>query len=133
MFLGKPGPPIDPQVIASSNQEMLLSWSPPSSDGGSPIKAYRIEKSFRKPNIWSLALLVSSDLDQCQAWVPELHTGKTYEFRIFALNKYGTSDPSRSSPPRICRAANGKNRDSFAAFLSVTLLSRSARFMSPLL
>lgn len=105
-FVGKPDPPIDPCVIVSRSHEMLLRWTPPSFDGGAPIIHYRIEKCHMANHIWSLACQTMQE--NCEIWVPKLQEGKTYSFRVFAVNKCGISLPSQSSPPHLCRALDCK-------------------------
>lgn len=57
--------------------------------------------------MWTSALDIPIwDCCHCQYWVPRLQTGKTYQFRVRAVNKLGASDPSQPSAPFLCNEAD---------------------------
>ena len=43
-----------------------------------------------------------------RAWLSKLQNGKWYEFRVFAENRAGLSDPSESSDKFLCRPKDGE-------------------------
>jgi titin len=96
---------------------VLLKWSKPHDDGGMSITRYVIQKSnyggVVPKDAWtdaiSAAVLDCEQVDemQFQVSVAKLVKGKTYEFRVFAENKIGLSEPSPGSDPHLCRSKNG--------------------------
>lgn len=102
------------KVVDYDNNKMLLRWSKPKFDGGSSIQKYIVEKRDVSLGNWTKAcepkVLDCEKVDDFyfQYWVNKLVTGKTYEFRVYAVNKVCTSDPSESSDPETCRTKNSK-------------------------
>lgn len=89
----KPG---TPEITDWDKDHVDLAWTPPASDGGAPIEKYVIEKKLASGD-WEYAEEVPAD--QTQATVGNLKQGATYQFRVKAINKAGSStpsDPSRS-------------------------------------
>ncbi|KHN73749.1 Twitchin [Toxocara canis] len=89
----KPG---TPEITDWDKDHVDLTWTPPASDGGAPIEKYVIEKKLANGD-WEYAEEVPAD--QTQATVGHLKQGATYQFRVKAINKAGSStpsDPSRS-------------------------------------
>ena len=80
-----------------------LKWTPPDSDGGSPITGYIVEKKD-KYGQWEKALEVPADATS--ATVPDLMEGQTYEFRVKAVNKAGPGEPSEATVPIVAKARN---------------------------
>ncbi|KAH8269759.1 hypothetical protein KR018_000421 [Drosophila ironensis] len=98
--------PDKPQNLRATDWDkdyINLAWSPPISDGGSPITAYIIEKKD-KCGKWEKTLEVPSN--QCNATIPELIEGQAYEFRVSAVNAAGPGEPSDSSPLIIAKSRN---------------------------
>lgn len=90
-----PGQPGIPQVVAFTKDSMTISWNEPSSDGGSPILGYRIERKEKNSILWqriSKALVVGNMFKS-----PGLIDGIAYEFRVIAENLAGLSKPSKPS------------------------------------
>lgn len=82
---------------------MDLAWSPPTSDGGSPITGYIIEKKD-KYGEWEKAVEVPAY--ETSATVPDLIEGQPYEFRVRAVNKAGPGEPSDPTPTIIAKPRN---------------------------
>ena len=72
---------------------MFVAWDRPDSDGGSPITGYLIERKERNGLLWVKAndTPVRSTEYPCAGLVE----GLEYSFRIYALNKAGSSPPSK--------------------------------------
>ena len=108
----RPSPPLNVEVCGYEKNCMHLKWTKPLSDGNARITTYVIEKKELN-GAWITAIqplpVENLNSDQLEQWVGNLITGKTYEFRICALNSRGISDPSASSHPQVCEAPYRKN------------------------
>lgn len=93
----RPGPPENLKVGEVTKNSIELTWSKPSSDGGSPIKGYRIEKRNPKNMKW-VPLENLGRITQCAHKIDGLTEGKEFEFRVIAFNEAGDSDPSAATP-----------------------------------
>ncbi|MFI5415819.1 MAG: fibronectin type III domain-containing protein, partial [Nitrososphaerales archaeon] len=76
----------------SSATSISLSWSPPSSDGGSAITGYRIEYS-NATSQYSI-LVANSGNTQTSYLHKGLTTGQIYSYRVTAINAIGMGNPS---------------------------------------
>lgn len=85
---------------------MTLSWSPPSTDGGSPITGYFIEKKDRFGLRWT-RVNREPTLDTTFK-VSGLKEGEEYQFRVVAENKGGEGKPSEPTEPRVAKAPYGR-------------------------
>ncbi|MDE0258506.1 MAG: fibronectin type III domain-containing protein [Gammaproteobacteria bacterium] len=81
-----------PSGVGGSTQ-ILLSWTAPASNGGSPITGYRIERAITRGGPWIIHLASTAS-----ATTTYLHTGlapnTTRFYRVRALNAQGHGDPS---------------------------------------
>uniref|UniRef100_A0A3B3Q7V2 Titin n=1 Tax=Paramormyrops kingsleyae TaxID=1676925 RepID=A0A3B3Q7V2_9TELE len=92
--LDRPGPPDGPLLVTCITAEnCVLSWLPPSNDGGANIEYYIIEKRETSRLAWTN---VASDLQVNQFKVTKLLKGNEYIFRVMAVNKYGIGEPLES-------------------------------------
>ncbi|KAM3957310.1 projectin protein bent isoform 8-T9 [Aphomia sociella] len=108
---GEPDPPGKPEFKDWSKDHVDLKWDKPANDGGAPITAYIVEKKDRDTGKWVKAAEVPGN--KTEARVPDLIEGKTYQFRVKAVNKAGPGKPSAASenllakdrfaPPKIDR------------------------------
>lgn len=80
---------------------MDLKWQPPLKDGGAPIEKYIVEKKEKDSPVWTKAAVV--DGKSCEARVPDLIPGETYEFRVRAVNAAGPGEPSETTKPMIAK------------------------------
>ncbi|XP_056413006.1 myomesin-3 [Hyla sarda] len=78
---------------------IVLAWDEPDPCGKEPINYY-VEKCIAGSNVWE-RINVDTTLHSPRFSVMDLDKGKSYCFRVKAVNKYGVSDPSKSSSP-IC-------------------------------
>ena len=87
-----PGKP-DRLVIANMTKDSAnLTWSPPASDGGSPITNYKVEMRKKGDKSWKPVPKDEGPVTECT--VPGLEEEKLYEFRVTAENKAGPGPPS---------------------------------------
>jgi V8-like Glu-specific endopeptidase len=96
-----PGAPSDPQVTAGDG-EAVVSFTAPSSDGGSQITSYVVQSSSGG----STAKGSASPLT-----VTGLAPGSSYTFTVAATNALGTGTPSLASSPVVVRAGSVKIED----------------------
>ncbi|XP_076356741.1 twitchin-like [Tachypleus tridentatus] len=113
----EPGQPGKPEPTDWDKDHVDLKWSPPESDGGSPVTCYIIEKKGKFGD-WEKALEVPAS--RTKTTVPDLTQGQPVEFRVRAVNKAGPGTPSEASmavvtkprrlPPQIERTSLYKVR-----------------------
>lgn len=89
----RPDPPRFPQIDNVGHDSLALTWKPPVWDGGSDITNYLVEKRESPLSTW---IRVGSTRF-CTMAVSGLGPGREYDFRVFAENIYGRSDPSEPS------------------------------------
>lgn len=75
----EPGKPANVRCTDSTKDSVSLAWSEPTSDGGSPITGYIIEKKPQFGQSWQKAAEVFGPVTS--GTVPDLVEGETYEFR----------------------------------------------------
>jgi len=90
-----PLPPSAPDIVDWSEKHMELEWKEPLDDGGSAIFAYTVEKRSRTSMEWTLCFRQESI--RCKGTATNLHEGEEYQFRVYAENKAGLSEPSQPS------------------------------------
>lgn len=103
--IDEPGVPGTPEATDWDKDHVDLKWTPPASDGGSPITGYVIEKREKGTGKWIKAAEVPPD--DCKGTVPNLDENTEYEFRVRAVNAAGPGEPSQTSKavvtkPRKC-------------------------------
>lgn len=92
-----PGQPGTPVVTSFNKDAMTLSWNEPSSDGGSVILGYHVDRKEKNSILWqriSRALVVGNIFKSTG-----LVDGIAYEHRVTAENMAGLSKPSKPSEP----------------------------------
>uniref|UniRef100_A0A3B4WXM7 Titin n=1 Tax=Seriola lalandi dorsalis TaxID=1841481 RepID=A0A3B4WXM7_SERLL len=88
VVLDKPGPPKGIKVDAVTSDSITLSWSPPDYDGGCSISNYIVEKRDTNTQEWQMA---ASNVARTCFKAGRLTHGAEYQFRIYAVNRYGKS------------------------------------------
>lgn len=88
-----PGAPTNVKATAGKNFA-TLTWTPPASNGGSPITGYKIEVIDDGVSLQTFAIgNVTTYV------VPDLFRGNVYTFRVTAVNAIGAGPPSAASNP----------------------------------
>uniref|UniRef100_A0A8C4S557 Titin n=1 Tax=Erpetoichthys calabaricus TaxID=27687 RepID=A0A8C4S557_ERPCA len=94
--LDRPGPPEGPLAVSEvTTEKCVISWLPPSDDGGAKIDYYVIEKRETSRLAWTN---VATDVQVNRFKVTKLLKGNEYIFRVMAVNKYGVGEPLESEP-----------------------------------
>ena len=83
----------------------MLAWKEPKDDGGLPIEHYIVEKMDTKKGTWTEVGKVTGDT---QCGVPGLEPGKSYKFRVKAVNKEGESEPLVTDKETLAKDPYGK-------------------------
>lgn len=94
------------QINKINKDFVILSWEIPSSDGGSPITGYCIEKKERNSLLWVRAN--ESPVKATQYTCTGLIDGLEYTFRVSALNLAGQGKPSKQTDFITARTAVGR-------------------------
>ncbi len=101
-----PDQPIGFTATPVSPTSVFLSWSPPQNNGGAPITGYKIDYRI-SPASTDTALVTLGNVTNYTH--TNLVTGKTYIYRVSAINSVGTGSPtpeqvatptSSSAPPK---------------------------------
>lgn len=91
--LGKPGKPKGPLEASDIHKHgCKLKWKKPEDDGGAPIDYYEIEKLDPATGQW----LPCGKSTEPEANITGLQEGKSYKFRVRAVNKEGESEDLES-------------------------------------
>lgn len=100
-----PDAPTSP-TAAPGDSQATVAWVTPVNDGGGAITAYKIEKSTDGGSTWTTAV-ANTGSTATTAIVTGLTNGVVTNFRISAINTFGTSSPSPSTTttPRTVPAA----------------------------
>ncbi|KAI6239674.1 hypothetical protein M3Y99_00559700 [Aphelenchoides fujianensis] len=85
----RPDPPRFPLVENVLDEAVVLSWKPPALDGGALVTRYLVEKREGGSGTWTSCAQSRFTYLTIEGLRPQ----HTYEFRITAENKHGSSDP----------------------------------------
>ncbi|XP_022053891.2 titin-like [Acanthochromis polyacanthus] len=96
-----PGSPTNLYVMQASKSGMVIAWSKPDSDGGSPIIGYHIECKDQSSILWTK--LNRGSVTENQYKVTSVEEGLIYEFRVCAENIAGVGPCSKASEPVAAR------------------------------
>ncbi|XP_061452133.1 myomesin-1 isoform X1 [Rhineura floridana] len=94
---GAPGSPLDVKCLDANKDYVIISWKQPAVDGGSPILGYFIDKCEVGTTRWSQCN--ETPVKFARFPVTGLIEGRSYIFRVRAVNNAGISIPSRVSEP----------------------------------
>lgn len=92
-ILGVPSAPEKLHYTERTKNTITLTWEPPRSDGGSPIRGYYIEKMRQDSNEFDVAnRQLCKDLT---ITLDNLSENMMYDFRVKAVNEVGDGEPSK--------------------------------------
>jgi len=96
-----PSAPGKPTITSVGGDFVNLDWDKPEQDGGSRIKGYWIEKREVGLELWQRVNQYMHSATQFN--ITNLIEGRSYEFRIFAENEIGLSEPSMNSQQVVAK------------------------------
>ncbi|NWR48689.1 MYOM3 protein, partial [Regulus satrapa] len=105
---GAPGSPLNVTCHDVNKDCLILSWVAPSDDGGSPILGYLIERCVAGSEQW--VQCSAQPVKSCRCPVLGLAEGQSYQFRVKAVTKAGTSRPSKATDPVTTQDASRDER-----------------------
>ena len=80
---------------------MVLSWQPPTEDGGTPVTGYLVERRQSSSTRWMM--LTREAVAETTYKATDLIEDNEYEFRIMAVNKVGQGPPSSPTKPKVAK------------------------------
>nr|XP_056710279.1 myomesin-1 isoform X2 [Euleptes europaea] len=92
---GAPASPLDVKCLDANKDYVIISWKQPAVDGGNPILGYFIDKCEVGTTHWSQCN--ETPVKFARFPVTGLIEGRSYIFRVRAVNNAGISIPSRVS------------------------------------
>lgn len=102
----EPSRPGKPEIFDYDNMSVSLKWKKPDSDGGRPITHYSIEMKDKFSPDW--VEVAKTEGPECELKVGGLKEKMTYQFRVKAHNKAGSSEPSEPTDNHLCKHKNRK-------------------------
>ncbi|XP_067256086.1 myomesin-1 isoform X6 [Chanodichthys erythropterus] len=94
---GAPGAPLDVRCQDANKDYVIVTWKQPAVDGGSAILGYFVDRCEVGTTHW--AQCNDTPVKFARFPVTGLVEGRSYVFRVRAVNKAGMSHPSRVSEP----------------------------------
>uniref|UniRef100_A0A8C7YM25 Myomesin 1b n=1 Tax=Oryzias sinensis TaxID=183150 RepID=A0A8C7YM25_9TELE len=94
---GAPGAPLDVRCLDANKDYIIVAWKQPAVDGGNPIVGYFVDRCEVGTTHWFQCN--DTPVKFARFPVTGLVEGRSYIFRVRAVNKSGMSRPSRVSEP----------------------------------
>ncbi|CAJ1076362.1 myosin binding protein Ca [Xyrichtys novacula] len=92
-----PNPPENVKCTSVGEDSAIVTWEPPSFDGGVPVKGYLMERKKVGSSRWTK---LNFDVYESTTYeAKKMIEGVLYEMRVFAVNGIGVSQPSENSKP----------------------------------
>ncbi|HEX5457828.1 MAG TPA: fibronectin type III domain-containing protein [Candidatus Nitrosotalea sp.] len=100
-----PSPPTGLTATSTSSSQINLSWTAPSSNGGSQITGYKIERSTDGGTTWNTIVTNTGSIGTTYSDTG-LSSNTTYTYRVSAINSVGASNPSNTASATTSASAN---------------------------
>ncbi|HVB66188.1 MAG TPA: fibronectin type III domain-containing protein [Candidatus Acidoferrales bacterium] len=126
-----PDPPIGFTATAVSSTSISLNWSPPQNNGGSPIIGYEIDYRVAPSTTYSTLVTLNNVATYTHI---NLITGKTYIYRVSAINTIGTGSPTPevlATPTSTNNALTTSVNESKVKAIAVSTSSIAVSFNEP--
>ncbi|NWZ44611.1 MPSF protein, partial [Brachypodius atriceps] len=94
---GAPGAPMDVKCHDANRDYVIVTWKPPNTTSESPVIGYFVDKCEVGLENW--VQCNDAPVKVCKYPVTGLQEGRSYVFRVRAVNSAGISRPSRASEP----------------------------------
>ena len=91
----RPMAPASLRVNHLSTNSACIEWTAPQDDGGSPVRAYILEKRLAGQRTWERLTLLPPDIRECE--LENMDSTRDYFVRIRAENKHGPGQPREIS------------------------------------
>ncbi|MXQ94516.1 hypothetical protein E5288_WYG021620 [Bos mutus] len=101
----EPGPAYDLTFCEVRDTSLVLLWKPPVYSGSSPVSGYFVDYKEEDSGEWLTVHETATPHRYLK--VCDLHQGKTYVFRVRAVNASGVGRPSDTSEPVLVEARPG--------------------------
>uniref|UniRef100_A0A665VRC7 Myomesin 2a n=1 Tax=Echeneis naucrates TaxID=173247 RepID=A0A665VRC7_ECHNA len=92
---GAPGAPMSVKAYDINSDYVLVAWKPPNTVNEAPIAGYFVDRSVSGSDTW--VQCNDAPVKVCKYPVHGLSVGRSYHFRVRAVNSAGISRPSRKS------------------------------------
>uniref|UniRef100_A0A8C9ZCF8 Myomesin 2a n=1 Tax=Sander lucioperca TaxID=283035 RepID=A0A8C9ZCF8_SANLU len=122
-----PGEPTDVHASEIFKSYVVLSWKPPSPRGRAPLW-YVIEKCLAGTGAWQ-RINTAVKLHSPRYPVFDLQDGQKYQFRVYSVNLYGSSEASEPSEPIQKVDEDGKGVPSAPGQVVATRNTKSSVFV----
>uniref|UniRef100_A0A8C5MXJ4 Myomesin 3 n=1 Tax=Leptobrachium leishanense TaxID=445787 RepID=A0A8C5MXJ4_9ANUR len=105
--MAEPGPPYDARCTEVRNTSLMLHWEAPIYEGCSAITGYLVEAQKEGSDGWKN--VNENPISECHLRISDLETGKSYQFRVTAVNSDGAGGPSVPCDPVVAATKPGTN------------------------
>ncbi|XP_072543002.1 myomesin-1 [Salminus brasiliensis] len=110
---GAPGAPLDVCCQEANKDYVIVTWKQPAVDGGNSILGYFVDRCEVGTTHWSQCN--DAPVKFARFPVTGLVEGRSYVFRVRAVNKSGMSHPSRVSEPAVAMDPADRGRKGASA------------------
>ncbi|XP_045437610.1 myomesin-2-like, partial [Pipistrellus kuhlii] len=95
LVTGAPGAPVDVRCHDANRDYVIVTWKPPNTTSEGAVIGYFVDRCEVGTNNW--VQCNDAPVKVCKYPVTGLLEGRSYEFRVRAINSAGVSRPSRAS------------------------------------
>ncbi|NWQ78706.1 MPSF protein, partial [Columbina picui] len=99
LIAGAPGAPMDVKCHDANRDYVIVTWKPPNTTNVNPVIGYFVDKCEVGLEDW--VQCNDAPVKICKYPVTGLYEGRSYIFRVRAVNSAGISRPSRASEPVV--------------------------------